>query len=70
MSASVVPTVTRRSDGTYAVPVGPRLSLVWALRTDGDQPVLTVKVEREGCKTYEMAVTNSVVVPVEGEQID
>jgi hypothetical protein len=64
MSASVVPTVTRRSDGTYAVPVGPRLSLVWALRTDGDQPVLTVKVEREGCKTYHSAEVDSVTLPV------
>jgi hypothetical protein len=65
MSASMVPTVTLRADGTYAVPVTPTASIVWGLRYDDGQLVLRVKVEQEGCKVYQLTETDNVAVPVE-----
>jgi hypothetical protein len=64
MSASTVPTVTLRGDGCLSVPVAPGMSLVWNLVWDEVQPVLTVKVEREGCREYQLAEVDSVTLPV------
>jgi hypothetical protein len=64
MSASIVPTVTLRPDGTYAVPVTPTASIVWGLRYDDGQLVLRVKVEQEGCKIYELHEEDSASVPI------
>jgi hypothetical protein len=64
MSASVVPAVTRRADGTYAVPVAEKLSIVWRIYHDGVQPVLQIKVEQAGCKIYELVEADSASVPI------
>jgi hypothetical protein len=64
MSASIVPTVTLRPDGTYAVPATPTASIVWHLYYDHGQPVLQIKVEQEGCKIYELHEVDSASVPI------
>jgi hypothetical protein len=64
MSATIVPTVTLRADGTYAVPITPGLTLVWGLRMEGDRPVMTVKAEREGCKVYHSVIADEISLPV------
>jgi hypothetical protein len=67
MSASIVPTVTLRPDGSLSVPVTPKASIVWRMfySEDDGQPVLQIRVEQPGCKIYEMFEADSVALPID-----
>jgi hypothetical protein len=67
MSASIVPTVTLRPDGSLSVPVTSKASIVWKMCCDevSGQPVLQIRVEQPGCKVYEMFDADSVALPVD-----
>jgi hypothetical protein len=66
MSASTVPTVTLRPDGSLSVPVRPSCSIVWRVLYDevSSRPVLQIRVEQEGCRVYEVHEADSASVPI------
>jgi hypothetical protein len=53
MNASIVPTVTLRADGTYAVAVAPNATIVWEVYDRDGVPTIQVKVEQPGVLIYE-----------------
>jgi hypothetical protein len=62
-----VPSVELRPDGTYAVPIRDKTSIVWRLRYEESEglPVLQIKVEQLGARRYYVADVDNIEVPVD-----